>query len=794
MRVYYLLFVVFFCSIYSSFAQPRPSHNQCSAGDQTPYASSSIPTPDALPSGKVSIPVSAPMDPNEIVGTKGYDALGDTMQWVAATESLPYTIYFENDPELATAAAQKVEIRCSLHAKADLSTFAVGAFGFGSHVFSVEGNRSTYQQRLDLVEDMGIFVDVVAGIDVMSNEAFWIFQSIDPATGLPPQGAQEGFLPVNDEQHSGEGYVSFAIKPKANTCVTGDGLTAMASIVFDVNEAIPTNVWHNTVDALPPTTQLTETEGEGNAIILAFSGEDDPGGCGIKQYKLYVSDNYKPYQLYGTFPSGTAATFPTEYDHCYRFFCLGEDNVGNVEAMKDEPDLEYGNYNLTGWAAAYPEEAGTVTGSGTYLYQTLATVTAIANPGYEFSQWTNHGVPVSTEATYSFSIVEPTELVAQFVPSSTLSFTLDFVPGWNWFSMPVECSDGLFAALKDGIAEVNSTALIKNATASSMLQNGNWSTSSLEFINESMYLLNIENASTLTLSAPRASAAAHPIAILPGWNWIGYVSASDMAIEDALSSLEPNENDLIKSANKTASYNSSGWKGSLSVMEPGGGYMYYNGGMETQTLVYPASAKACGKVLPSELHWTTDPHRHATNLVVMATLDADRFVMEEGSYEIGAFVEGECRGSARLQRVGERQVAFLVVNGEPGETVCFQLYDVAADKEEGVAEEQLRYVPNAIGGSVEDPVVLHFRGATGIVEELHPLSIYPNPTTGKLAIEGFAMRSVSVYNVMGQQVLALEGVESDRVELDLGPLGAGLYTVSVRTSNGTTVNRLVVKE
>ena len=38
-------------------------------------------------------------DPNEIIGTKGYDALGDTLQWVAATASLPYTIYFENDPE-----------------------------------------------------------------------------------------------------------------------------------------------------------------------------------------------------------------------------------------------------------------------------------------------------------------------------------------------------------------------------------------------------------------------------------------------------------------------------------------------------------------------------------------------------------------------------------------------------------------------------------------------------------------------------------------------------------------------
>ena len=92
------------------------------------------PRRDDGPTDETDIPVFTPLDPNEIVGTRGYDTLGDTLQWVAATASLPYTIYFENDPELATAAAQKVEVRHRLHAKADISTFAIGAFGFGSHV------------------------------------------------------------------------------------------------------------------------------------------------------------------------------------------------------------------------------------------------------------------------------------------------------------------------------------------------------------------------------------------------------------------------------------------------------------------------------------------------------------------------------------------------------------------------------------------------------------------------------------------------------------------------------------
>ena len=405
---------IFLIAIISFFAiQGYAQYSPCGGGSDTPLQ---VPSGgrDSTPSAEGETQVYVPCDPNEIIGTKGYDALGDTLQWVAAMASLPYTIYFENDPELATAAAQKVEIRHALHPKADISTFAVGAFGFGSHVFTVEGNRSTYQQRLDLIADMGIYVDVVAGIDIVSNEAFWIFQSIDPATGLPPQGTQQGFLPVNDENHSGEGYVSFTIKPKAEACITGDVVTASASIIFDVNEAISTNVWHNTVDALPPITQLDGDAFTSNELLLRFLGNDDAGGCGIKQYKLYVSENNGAYILYDTYPAGSETFFHTDTDKCYRFFCLGEDNVGNVEEMKDIAELSFGSCDFMVSVTASPEEGGMVTGEGVYVGNSTATLRATPNTGYVFKEWLRHGMSVSTDAVYSFMVTDNCEYVASF--------------------------------------------------------------------------------------------------------------------------------------------------------------------------------------------------------------------------------------------------------------------------------------------------------------------------------------------------------------------------------------------
>ena len=53
---------------------------------------------------------------------------------------------------------------------------------------------------------------------------------------------------------------------------------------------------------------------------------------------------------------------------------------------------------------ANPAEGGTVTGAGIYDLGTTATLTATANEGYTFTNWTKNGVAVSTNANYSFTV------------------------------------------------------------------------------------------------------------------------------------------------------------------------------------------------------------------------------------------------------------------------------------------------------------------------------------------------------------------------------------------------------
>ena len=65
-------------------------------------------------------------------------------------------------------------------------------------------------------------------------------------------------------------------------------------------------------------------------------------------------------------------------------------------------------------AGASPDVGGTVDGAGTYGSGAIATLTATANPGFGFINWTDGGKVVSTSTTYSFTVTVPRTLVANF--------------------------------------------------------------------------------------------------------------------------------------------------------------------------------------------------------------------------------------------------------------------------------------------------------------------------------------------------------------------------------------------
>ena len=74
--------------------------------------------------------------------------------------------------------------------------------------------------------------------------------------------------------------------------------------------------------------------------------------------------------------------------------------------------------NYTVSVAANPNNAGSASGGGSYTYGQTCTVTASANNGYAFTNWTENGSQVSTNASYSFTVTGNRNLLANFAQNT----------------------------------------------------------------------------------------------------------------------------------------------------------------------------------------------------------------------------------------------------------------------------------------------------------------------------------------------------------------------------------------
>jgi len=241
-------------------------------------------------------------------------------------------IRFENDAELATAPARMVRITQQLDDDLDFRTFRVGAIGFGDIMVEVPANAPFFMTRLDLVEEMGFYLDIAAGINVLTGEATWVFTTIDPGTGALSSDPMLGFLPPNLESPEGQGWVTYTIKPGADVR-TGAVIDAEARIIFDTEDPIDTPPIFNTVDAVAPVSRVADLpeQSDEEQIMVSWTGQDDENGSSIAFYTIYVSESGGPFLPWLVKTTATRAPFVGKAGRTYTFYCVAEDAAGNRE-------------------------------------------------------------------------------------------------------------------------------------------------------------------------------------------------------------------------------------------------------------------------------------------------------------------------------------------------------------------------------------------------------------------------------------------------------------------------------
>ncbi len=217
--------------------QSTAANHSDDSPDNTPKNPPKPPNPK--PEDDQDRPLRFSRDPNDKLGV-GVSLAG----WVHTGQTLLYTIHFEN-VATATAPAQRVIITDTLDPNLDWSTLALQTIGFNGVTIAIPAERQQFTTQSFVATDPNL-VRVRAALDLDAGIVRWELQSVDPVTGDWPEDPLAGFLPPNDATHRGEGYVMFAIRPKAGLAY-GSVITNQARIVFDVNEPIDTNVVINTI-------------------------------------------------------------------------------------------------------------------------------------------------------------------------------------------------------------------------------------------------------------------------------------------------------------------------------------------------------------------------------------------------------------------------------------------------------------------------------------------------------------------------------------------------------------------
>jgi len=86
---------------------------------------------------------------------------------------------------------------------------------------------------------------------------------------------------------------------------------ALIYSIFDVNDALETNTWLNTIDAVALTSKLQGVNMGNNTHKFTFTANDDPNGSGVKSIYVYASVNNGGYERIATCEAGGEYLFET---------------------------------------------------------------------------------------------------------------------------------------------------------------------------------------------------------------------------------------------------------------------------------------------------------------------------------------------------------------------------------------------------------------------------------------------------------------------------------------------------
>lgn len=510
----------------------------------------------------------------------------------------------------------------------------------------------------------------------------------------------------------------------------------------------------------------------------------------------------KNFSLYGSFDGetilGSCMTL-SEDGKAFVSMVDDEDNVGFFDAYicsnTDASVSELGIGSHPYWV-----EDPSSSASGKSIYHSEKIELSTATPGAEIYYTIDGSDPASAayrmkyEAPFSLenyntSIKAVAEFQGNLSDVVTFEYELkkvdikyDLAQNWNWISHNMEKPVAVSEFVSDGVSRIisqtkesvrdpkfgmvgNLTQLEPGVAYKVCVADDSWTGGIEGFACDPTSVVNLNS----------------------GWNWIGNpVGEASTHIMDLFSGLEAEEGDMVVGLEGFSQYVSGeGWKGTLSNLVPGVGYMYYSN--SDKQFVYnmaTSSGKVPAKTVAHDGLWSVDIHKYPSVMPLTAILITDKGLEADASdYEVAAFCGDECRG------VGVLVDGKIMINahGEAGDMIGFRYVG-----HDGVELQSVTEIPfdEEVAYLFSNPLEICMASTTA-VGTLGGASLMLECNDGNIILKGDVPSDVTleVYDLSGKIIAKSSYIDNGSVRVS--ELEEGIYMIIIR-GNGSSINRKVM--
>ena len=379
----------------------------------------------------------------------------------------------------------------------------------------------------------------------------------------------------------------------------------------------------------------------------------------------------------------------------------------------------FSNITYTITVSANPSNSGTATGGGTYNHGQSCTVIATSADGYTFTNWTENGSVVSTNANYTFTVTGDRALVANFEEQAPDTYNINVSPNPN-----------VGGTVTGGGNYMEGEQCTVTATANNGYTFVQWTENGNQVSTDASY--------TFTVAGNRTLVAEFQI---QSYTISAAVNPSNSGVITGVGDYEYGQScTLVATANE--GYTFTNWTEDGNVVSTNANYIFTVSGSRELIANFSTNAYT--------ITATADPMEGGT-------------VTGSGNYEYGA--------TCTLTATANYEYTFVkwTKNGEEVSTDATFTFTVTASED----------------------YVAHFDGPDAIEEVTIECQIFPNPFTSMVNIKAEkALKAVSVYDIYGR-LLKEQKVSDMEIELDMSDLSNGAYLLKLDYGDSSSVHRIM---